>query len=150
VPLLRELISKSKIPPSVNQVELHPFLQQPELLKYCEKRGLELQAYSPLGTPGYKEIHEPSIMSDPLLLDLASKYDISVAQLCIAWALQRGTSVVAKSESNAHQKENLMATTTLALKLTDEDMRKIASLDTGYRYFRPEDWWGNAGKALFN
>ena len=109
VSLLHELMSKSKIQPVVNQVELHPYLQQPKLLDFCEKKGVALQAYSPLGTPGYKEQGEPSILDDPVLGDIALKYDINVAQLCILWALQRGTSVVAKSVSVNHQRENLQA-----------------------------------------
>ena len=47
VSLLHELMSKSKIQPVVNQVELHPYLQQPKLLDFCEKKGVALQAYSP-------------------------------------------------------------------------------------------------------
>ena len=149
VSLLHELLSKSRIAPAVNQVELHPYLQQPKLLNYCQKRGINLQAYSPLGTPGYKEKEEPSVLKDSTLLGIAAKYDITVAQLCIAWALQRGTSVVAKSASMEHQKQNFMAAEDF-MQLTDSEMDQIATLDKHYRYFRPEDWWGEMGMAVFH
>ena len=151
VSLLHELMTRSKIRPAVNQVELHPYLQQPKLLDYCTKRGIHLQAYSPLGTPGYKEDGEPDVLKDPVLVEIAKKYEITVAQLCLVWALQRGTSVVAKSVAPQRQEENLaMATRDPKIVLTDEEMQQISALDRGYRFFRPEDWWGSMGMAVFD
>lgn len=151
VSLLHELMTQSKIPPAVNQVELHPYLQQPKLLDYCNKRGVHLQAYSPLGTPGYKEDGEPDVLKDPVLVDIASKHGITVAQLCLIWALQRGTSVVAKSVSPKRQEENFAITKKdPKIVLTEEEMKQIAALDRGYRFFRPEDWWGSLAIAVFD
>lgn len=59
VSLLHELMTGCHIPPAVNQVEIHPYLQQTKLLEYCNKHGVQLQAYSPLGTPGNIEDGEP-------------------------------------------------------------------------------------------
>ncbi|CAJ1965271.1 unnamed protein product [Cylindrotheca closterium] len=151
VSLLHELMTQCKIPPAVNQVELHPYLQQPKLLEYCTKRGIHLQAYSPLGTPGYKEDGEPDVMKDPVLVEIAKKHEIKVAQVCLVWALQRGTSVVAKSASPQRQEENLaMAIRDPKIVLTEEEMDQISALDRGYRFFRPEDWWGSMGMAVFD
>lgn len=149
VSLLHELMTSCKIPPAVNQVELHPYLQQSRLLDYCSSRGVHLQAYSPLGTPGYKEDGEPKVLDDPVLLEIAKKHDITVAQLCLVWALQRGTSVVAKSVSPQRQEENLQ-TISEKIVLGDDEMKQIAELDRGYRFFRPEDWWGHMGMAVFD
>jgi alcohol dehydrogenase (NADP+) len=149
VSLLHELMTRSRIPPAVNQVELHPYLQQTNLLDYCQKRGVHLQAYSPLGTPGAKEADEPSILTDPVLGKIAEKHNVTVAQVCIAWALQRGTSVVAKSASPVRQEENLKAAKE-PLTLTPDEMMEIALLDRGYRFFRPEEWWGSMGMAVFD
>lgn len=149
VSLLHELMTRSKIPPLVNQVEAHPYLQQTKLLKYCKARGVQFQAYSPLGTPGYKEDDEPRIMDDPALLEIAERYDVSVATICILWALQRGASVVAKSVSGVRQQENLKALD-MSIILSEQEMKDIGQLERGYRFFRPEDWWGSMAMAVFD
>lgn len=147
VSLLHELLSEAKIKPAVNQVELHPYLQQSKLVRYCQSRGIGVQAYSPLGTPGYKEGNEPNVLEDPILQRIASDHDWTVPQLCLKWALERGTTVVAKSATTSHQQENL-SVLKISGNLTDKEMQEIASLDRGYRFFRPEDWWGDM--AVFN
>lgn len=156
VSLLHELMTQANIPPLVNQVEAHPYLQQTKLLKYCQTRGVHFQAFSPLGTPGYKEADEPNVMQDPVLKSLAQKYNVTVAQICLTWAIQRGTSVVAKSVSPEHQAENFKTIKSddsddeLSITLSEEDMAQIASLDRGYRYFRPEEWWPKLDMAVFD
>jgi diketogulonate reductase-like aldo/keto reductase len=107
-----------------------------------------VQAYSPLGSqPEYKEANEPNVLDDTVLQSIASRHDATVAQVCIAWALQRGCSVVAKSTSKVHLKENMAS---IELTLTDEEMKEIAALDRGYRFFRPEEWWENMPVAVFD
>jgi len=147
--LLHELLTSTRIHPAVNQVELHPYNQQRNLLKYCHKRGVHVQAYSPLGTPGYKENEEPTVLDDPVLFEMARKRGITVSQLCLMWALHRGTSVVAKSASEAHQRENI-AVLQSAPPLSEEELGRIDGLDRGYRYFRPQDWWGDMHMAVFD
>lgn len=148
VSLLHQLLCDARIPPAVNQVELHPYLQQSKLLKYCQARNVTVQAYSPLGSqPEYKEANEPNVLDDAVLQSIASRHDATVAQVCIAWALQRGCSVVAKSTSKVHLKENMAS---IELTLTDEEMKEIAALDRGYRFFRPEEWWENMPVAVFD
>ena len=149
VALLHELLADCRIPPLVNQVELHPYLQQTSVLEYCKARGVHVQAYSPLGTPGYKEDGEPSVLNDPILSEMANEKGCTVSQLCIAWALKRGTYLNAKSASTEHQQENI-AVVNNPIKLDDADMARIASLaDRNFRYFRPDDWWGPIG-AVFS
>jgi diketogulonate reductase-like aldo/keto reductase len=147
VSLLHELLCDARIPPAVNQVELHPYLQQANLLKYCQARGVAVQAYSPLGTPGYKETNEPNVLDDAVLKTIALRHGVTAAQLCIAWALQRGCSVVTKSTRKLHLKENMASQ---ELVLTNDEMNEIASLDRRYRFFRPEDWWGSMAMAVFD
>jgi len=65
----------------------------------------------------------------------------------LAWALQRGTSVVVKSSSVERQKENLNAA---KIELNNEEMERINQLDRRYRFFRPEDWWGSVAMAVFD
>ena len=145
--LLQELMTKSRISPAVNQCEGHPYLQQSNLLKYCQTRGVQYQAYSPLGTPGYKESHEPTILADPVLEKIAKQHNCSSAQVALAWALQRGTSVVAKSVTKSRLEENFAAT---KITLSDQDMKDIAALEKNYRFFRPEDWWPEHPVSVFS
>jgi diketogulonate reductase-like aldo/keto reductase len=146
VSLLHELMTRCRIPPAVNQVEAHPYLQQSKLLAYCKKRGVHFQAYSPLGSPGYKGDGEPTILEDPVLKQIAANHNVSAAQICIAWALQRGTSVVAKSATPKRQEENLSTN----VQLSDSELKDIEGLERGYRFFRPDDWWGEMAMAVFD
>lgn len=170
--LLHDMLSYARIPPEVNQVEIHPYNQQTKLLEYCKSHNIAVQAYSPLGSPGYKEQSEPEILSDPVLKEIAQHHGISVAQLCILWSLQRGCHVAAKSSNKQHMAENLLAyhkfefaesstcndtaaTTTISTRaisplLSLEEMERIASLDRGYRFFRPEDWWKENPVPVFH
>jgi alcohol dehydrogenase (NADP+) len=86
-------------------------------------------------------------MNDAVIQELAVKYKVTPAQICIAWALQRGTSVVVKSVSRQHQEENWYASKII---LDDEDMKVLAQLDRRYRFFRPEEWWSEAVMAVFD
>lgn len=149
VSLLHELMTQSTIPPAVNQVESHPYLQQRKLLQYCRKRGVQFQAYSPLGSPGYKEESEPVLLEDPVLQRIAARHNVTVASICIAWALQRGTSVVAKSSTPHRQQENFSVDLN-KIQLSDLELVDIEELDRGYRFFRPEEWWGEMAMAVFD
>eukprot|EP00536_Pseudo-nitzschia_multiseries_P012992 jgi/Psemu1/261079/estExt_Genewise1Plus.C_5290005 len=150
VSLLHELMAGNhKIPPAVNQVEMHPYLQQSGLLAYCKKRNVNVQAYSPLGTSGYKGADEPTLLEDPTLRAIAAKHGITVAQVCLAWALQRGTSVVAKSATPEHQQENWESSSE-SIVLSDDEMAEINGLERGHRFFRPEEWWGHWALAVFD
>ena len=150
VSLLHELMAGNhKISPAVNQVEMHPYLQQSGLLAYCQKRKVHIQAYAPLGSPGYKEEKDPTLLEDPVLQRIAAKHNITVAQLCIVWAIQRGTAVVAKSASPVHQRENWEADPD-SITLSQEELSEIEGLERGHRFFRPEDWWGSMSMFVFD
>ena len=119
---LDELLKSCKIIPSVNQVELSPFLQQPELMKYCKDNGIIIEAYSPL-TRGKK-------FNDKRLKDLANKYSKSPAQIMIRWALQYDTVVLPKSARPERIKENADV---FDFEISDEDMEYMKSFDEGFR-----------------
>ena len=163
ISLIHELLTKATIPPIMNQIESHVYLQQWPLFQYCTKRYIHVQSYSPLGTPGYKQPNEPNILTDePILQTIASKHNISVAQVCILWSIQRGgrnnnntTSVVVKSSNPTRQKENYDIVTnyeTGNIKLSENEMKQIKSLGStkNYRYFRPEEWWEDMAMAVFD
>ena len=131
---IKNLLSSCELRPEVNQVELHPFLAQNDMLDFCKKEKIVLTAYSPLGSidrPAvFKAPNEPSLLENPVILNIAKSNGMSSAQVLILWAIQRGTSVIPKSVNPARMKQNLDATT---MKLSEEDMNTIASLDTHER-----------------
>ncbi|KAF4568218.1 hypothetical protein EYR36_010227 [Pleurotus pulmonarius] len=117
---LEELLKTAKVVPAVNQIELHSYLAQAELVEYCKSKGIVVTAYAPTGSS--------KVLSDPLIVELAAKYKASPAQVVLAWHLARGTTAVPRSTSEAHQKENLSLPT-----LDSEDVERITALDKGLR-----------------
>ncbi len=110
-----------------------------------------------MGTPGYKENQEPDVLKDPVLASIAAKHGVTVAQVCLAWALQRGTTVVSKSASAQHQAENWQVLgpnestdPSSRIQLSSDEMIRIAELDRNYRFFRPDDWWPHMSMAVFD
>jgi len=97
---LKELLSFAKIPPVVNQVELHPYLAQWELQQFCKENNILLTAYSPLGSTN------SPLTSDSVVTEIAKRNDKSVAQVLISWAVQRGTVVIPKSVTPDRIKNN--------------------------------------------
>ena len=119
---LTELLDKSDIVPMVNQVEFSPFLYQKQLLDYCEKNKIQLEAYSPL-TQGEKLNH-------PKILQIAKKHDKTPAQVLVRWSLQHDLVTIPKSVREARIKENSQV---FDYTLTTEDMRILDSLDENFR-----------------
>ncbi len=138
---LRDLIQKTNIKPEMNQVELHPYLQQPRLLDFCKNNGIHLTAYSPLGSKDrpdrLKTEDEPILLEDEQINEIAKKYNASPAQVLISWAIHRGTAVIPKSVTPSRIRENFEAA---ALTLSDEDLKAIRDLDRQRRYVKGEVW----------
>lgn len=138
---LAGLLEEARIKPECNQVELHPYLQQPALKALCDAHGVVLTAYSPLGSgdrPGaFKEEGEPRLLEDAVLGEIAGRHGATTAQVALAWAMQRGTSVIPKSVHPGRLAENLAAA---QLVLTNDDMQQIAALDRGRRYINGRFW----------
>ncbi|KAE9619437.1 putative oxidoreductase [Lupinus albus] len=100
---LQDLLEIARVPPAVNQVELHPAWQQPKLRAFCESKGIHLSGYSPLGSPGNLK---SDILKNPAISFVAEKLGKSPAQVALRWGLQTGHSVLPKSTSEARIKEN--------------------------------------------
>ena len=136
---LKDLIEEAKEGPEVNQVELHPYLQQNDLLEFCSKNDIHLTAYSPLGSgdraDSMKAIDEPSLLENKIIKQIAKKHGASPAQVIINWNTLRGTSVIPKSTNEGRIIENLEST---GVKLNEEDLKEIASLDEHFRYVTGE------------
>ncbi len=138
---ISDLLGVCKIRPEVNQIELHPFLQQKDMLEFCNKERIVLTAYSPLGStdrpPQFKGPDEPSLFENATIVEIANTKSISPAQVLICWAIQRGTVVIPKSINPARIKQNIAAA---SMELTEEEMAKIAALDTNGRFIIGQFW----------
>ncbi|MBA0558491.1 hypothetical protein Golob_015506 [Gossypium lobatum] len=103
---LGDLLEVAHVVPAVNQVELHPVWQQPKLHEYCHSKGIHLSGYSPLGGQAGENIRR-KVQENPVLKMVAERLGKSPAQVALRWGLQRGHSVLPKSNSEARLKENL-------------------------------------------
>jgi diketogulonate reductase-like aldo/keto reductase len=104
--------------PVVNQVELHVFLQQPELIKYCKKQNIRLEAYSPLG--------HGSIMNNETIQEIADKYNKSYAQIMLRFLLEQDLIVIPKSVTPKRIEENFNV---FDFKLDDKDLKMLKAED---------------------
>ena len=136
---LNDLISKTTEIPEMNQVELHPYLQQPDLIQFCQENNIHLTAYSPLGSGDraaqMKAENEPSLLDDPVINKIAEKHNASPAQVLIKWEVIRGTAVIPKSTSKKHIISNLESNN---LELDEEDLKDIANIGREFRYVTGE------------
>ncbi len=138
---LKDLLPHCKIKPEVDQVELHPLLQQNELVAYCASQGIHVTAYSPLGSgdrPAFvKAPDAPVLLDNPVIRSIAQAHERTPAQVLIAWHLQRGISTIPKSVTPARLRENLAA---VELELTPAELERVAKLDQGYRLIAGAFW----------
>lgn len=136
--LIRDLLSDCSIRPSVLQVESHPYLVQPKLLRYCRQEKIAFTAFSPLGAPSYVPIgmakESDSVMDQPVVKQIAARLGKTPAQVVLAWGINRGTSVIPKSSRVERLKENLAAQ---SIKLSDADIQAVSALDRHQRFNDP-------------
>jgi len=143
---LTSLLTRARIKPEMNQIELHPYLQQPAMLQFCRDQGIHLTAYSPLGSAdrpdSLKGASDPVLLDDPTIAAIATNHQATPAQVLISWAIHRGTAVIPKSVTPARIEQNLAAA---AVSLTPDDMAAIAQLDRHHRYVSGEFWVVDGG-----
>ena len=134
VQLLLDLFSYAKIPPSVNQVELHPYITQCDLVDWCTKMGMVIEAYAPLGAPAMVESmpHAKYFKDDPLIIQLATKYNRSWGEIVLNWGAHRGYVIVAKTLNPGRLKTNLLAG---GFDMEDEEYILISKLNVNYRVY---------------
>jgi diketogulonate reductase-like aldo/keto reductase len=112
---VKEIFEAATIKPAVVHVESHPYLPEWELLDYCRKNGIVLQAFAPLGHNS-----EPNLLADPVITAIASRVGKTPAQVALAWAIQRGTALLTTSKTPIQIKENFDVST-----LPEDAMREI-------------------------
>jgi len=119
---LEDLIGSAEIKPMVNQVEYHPHLTQKELQAFCKNEGIQLEAWSPL--------KQGQLLEEPVLVDIAHKYNKSVAQVILRWDLQHGVVTIPKSIKEHRIIENADV---FDFELSAEEMDKIDGLNQDSR-----------------
>lgn len=140
---LERLLGEVSIVPAVHQLELHPYLAQPEFLAWHKSKGIHVTAYSPFGNAN--EIYDRGknmgkLIDDPVLAAIGrSKYGgKNGAQVALAWGIARGVSVIPKSKTPSRIKANFEGD----FKLDPEDVEKIDALDRKLRFNDPSKSFG--------
>lgn len=138
---IKKLLETARRAPEMNQIELHPYLQQPEMLEFCQANNIHLTAFAPLGSANrpdrLKVENEPVLIEDPVVNDIAGKHQASPAQILIAWSMHRNVAVIPKSVSPARIKENLEA---VNISLSKGDLAALKALDLHRRYVSGTFW----------
>jgi D-xylose reductase len=139
--LLHDLMNYCEFPPELLQIESHPYLSQESLIRLAKQYGLEVTAFSPLGSLSYVELEmadqNESILDQAVVANIATRLNCSPAQVVLRWGTQRGTSVVAKSVNPERMAENLSS---MNIQLTSEDMDAVSSLNRNRRFNNPGDF----------
>jgi 2,5-diketo-D-gluconate reductase A len=123
---LMDLIGFNEVVPAVNQVEVNPFLQQEEAVRFMREHGVQAEAWAPFAEG------RNNLFTHATLVEIGRKYGKSVGQVVLRWLVQRGIVALAKSVKKERMVENL---TVFDFELSHEDMTRIATLETGQSAF---------------
>ncbi len=122
---LQEVFAAARVKPAVLQVESHPYLPQWEMLDFCKRHGIVMQAFAPLG-----HAIEPKLLEDPVITNIAKRLNQTPAQVLLAWALQRGTALLTTSKAPNRIRENFEVAT-----LPETAIKEISEgIKTEYRF----------------
>ena len=128
---LDQLIAATSVVPAVNQIEVHPYFQQRDVIARNDDHGILTQAWSPIGgITFYRPGEHTSTLQDPTITGIADAHGKTTAQVMLRWHLQQGRSAIPKSTNPARIAENFDV---FDFELTDDDLTVIDSLDTGIR-----------------
>jgi len=120
---LEDLLTSTEIVPMVNQMEFHPYLVQQDLIDFCNSKGIQYEAWSPM--------MQGNIFDLDIMKDLAAKYNKTIAQIVLRWDLQKGVVTIPKSS----KKERIIANSDLFdFELSEEDIQLLDGLDKGKRF----------------
>lgn len=123
VETLRHILDETDVVPAVNQIELHPYLQQAGLRAFHAEHGIRTEAWSPLG-------QGQGLLDDPALAEIGRAHGRTPAQVALRWSLQLGNVVIPKSVTPSRIAENIDV---FGFELTEDDMKRIGELDQGTR-----------------
>ena len=145
--LIRDLQSYARIQPSVLQVEMHPYLTQQKLLRFCQEENITVTAFSPFGASSYVPLNmagaNESVLDDPEVIAIAGDLGKTPGQVVLRWAIQRGTVTIPKTQTVAHLRDNIEL---FDFELGNGEMTRLDRLDRNRRFNDPAEF----GEAAFN
>jgi diketogulonate reductase-like aldo/keto reductase len=138
IPKLKLLLRNAAIRPAVNEMELHPHFQQPELFDFVCGNGIEPIGYCPIGSPGRpprdRTPDDTVDIEDPVLVEIAGRLGVHPAEVCVKWAIQRGQTPIPFSTKPRNYLANLRSATTELL--SDGEMQAISGIDRNCRLIK--------------
>ena len=148
--LLRDMLSYAKIRPAVLQVEMHPYLTQEKLVRFCHEEKIAVTAFSPLGAPSYVPLgmatDSDSVMNEQVVRGAAARHKKTPAQIVLHWAVQRGTAAIPKTTKAERLRENLSI---FDFELSADEMNSIGALDRNRRFNDPGVFCEKAFNTFF-
>lgn len=148
--LLRDLMSQAEIRPAMLQIEMHPYLTQQKLTRFCRESSIAVTAFSPLGAQSYFQLNmanrDESLIEHASIRRIAESHGRTPAQILLRWGVQRGTAVVPKTSRLERLKQNLAI---FDFVLTDEEMSTIDSLNHNRRFNDPGEFCESAFNTFF-
>ncbi len=128
---LTDLLDKTDVVPTVNQIEVHPYFQQREVQAFGAEHGILTQAWAPIGgITFYRDSGHTSTLEDPVIRGIAEAHGKSPAQVMLRWHLQQGRQVIPKSTKPHRIAENFDV---FDFEVTNDELASIDALDTGKR-----------------
>jgi alcohol dehydrogenase (NADP+) len=148
-PKLRLLLKDARIKPAVNEMELHPHFQQPELFEFVRANGIEPIGYSPIGSPSRPQrdrtAADTAPTEDPGIVAIARRLGVHPAVVCVKWAVQRGQTPIPFSTNRRHYTANIEGAA--GEPLIPEDMNLIRSLDRNCRLIKGQVFLWKEGQS---
>lgn len=145
--MVRDLQSYAVVTPQALQVEMHPYLTQRRLLRYCHDENIAVTAFSPFGASSYVPLRmaeeSESALVDPVVVAIAAAHGRTPGQILLRWAVQRGTVTIPKTQTVEHLRENFAV---FDFELSNDEMARIDALDRGRRFNDPAEF----GEKAFN
>ena len=134
---LEHLCSVAKIPPAVNQVELHPYFQQGELMAYCEAAGIVVMGFSPMGSSfdRYPAGHETTLLKHPLVNEIAEAAGKTASQVLIRFGLQKYPANLVSIPKSSNAERIGQNFDVSGWELSPEAMASLDGLESDFRYF---------------
>lgn len=149
IPKLELILRDAKIKPAVNEMELHPCFQQPELYKYCKDNGIEVIGFCPIGSPTRpdrdKTEQDIADIEEPTVVKIAKAHNVHPAVICVKWGVQHGHSPIPFSIHENEYYGNLVSA--VEDPLTDEEMKELEAADKNCRLIKGQVFLWEGAKS---